>query len=191
MIDALGRVLSRDYTASCSLPVVRASAMDGVAVISSRFQNGIPDTSHWKKGEDFCRADTGDDFSDRFDAVIPIEDVTLTEDGHLTILPGVKVMPGMNIRPCGSTIKEGETVAKKNRLLRPFDLACLAMGNITEVEVYRRPRVAFLPTGSELVPPGSAVRRGNNIDSNSTLVKNMLLEMGAVPLIYPITRDRR
>lgn len=62
--DALGRVLSRDYTASCSLPVVRASAMDGVAVISSRFQNGIPDTSHWKKSEDFCPSHHGNPLHD-------------------------------------------------------------------------------------------------------------------------------
>lgn len=50
----------------------------------------------------------------------------------------------------------------------------LAMGNISEVEVYRKPRVAFLPTGNELVLPGAEVRRGNNIDSNSILAKSML-----------------
>ena len=72
---ALNRILARDYEAVYSIPVVRASAMDGVAVVAERFAQGIPDTSAWKLGEDFCRADTGDDFDDRFDAVIPIEDV--------------------------------------------------------------------------------------------------------------------
>jgi molybdopterin molybdotransferase len=186
---ALNRILARDYEAVYSIPVVRASAMDGVAVVAERFAQGIPDTSAWKLGEDFCRADTGDDFDDRFDAVIPIEDVSISSDGQLTISPEVHVRPNMNIRPCGSTIRQGEPVGSRNRVLRSFDLACLAMGGITEVDVYKKPKVAFLPTGSELVALGENVQRGKNIDSNSVLVKNMLLEMGAEPILYPITKD--
>lgn len=187
--SALNRVLSQDYEAVYSIPVVRASAMDGVAVIAERFSQGIPNTSSWQMGKDFCRADTGDDFDDRFNAVIPIEDVSISEDGQLTISPEVLVKPNMNIRPCGSTIRKGELVGRKNRKLRSFDLACLAMGGINEVTVYRKPKIAFLPTGSELVSLGEPVQRGKNIDSNSVLVKNMLLEMGAEPILYPITRD--
>jgi molybdopterin molybdotransferase/putative molybdopterin biosynthesis protein len=189
--DALGRVLVRDAHSQVSIPVVRASAMDGVAVQAARFQNGAPDTSDWKIGEDFCRADTGDDFDDRFDAVIPIEKVTLTASNELTIQPDVEVKPGLNVRPQGSTIREGDLLAKGDRTLRSFDLACLAAGGVTQVEVYRRPRVAFLPTGNELVPLGAQVQRGNNIDSNSILVKNMLLEMGAEPICLPIVPDER
>lgn len=81
--EALNRVLARDYTASCTIPVVRASSMDGVAVMSGRFQSGMPDTSGWKNGEDFCRADTGDDFDDRYDAVIPIEAVNLIDSNSI------------------------------------------------------------------------------------------------------------
>lgn len=190
--SALGRVLAKDYEAVYSIPVVRASAMDGVAVTAELFERGEKtDTSGWRLGKEFCRADTGDDFDDRFNAVIPIEKVEISEEGRLTIAPGVQVTPGMNIRPCGSTIKRGEPVGRKGRKLRPFDLACLAMGGITEAVVYKKPKIAFLPTGSELVPLGAEVRRGNNIDSNSVLAKNMLLEMGAEPLLYPITRDSR
>jgi molybdopterin molybdotransferase len=186
---ALNRVLARDYEAVYSIPVVRASAMDGVAVVAERFEQGVPDTSSWQLGKDFCRADTGDDFDDRFNAVIPIEDVSISSDGQLTISPEVHVKPNMNIRPCGSTIRQGEPVGSQNRVLRSFDLACLAMGGIMEVDVYKKPKVAFLPTGSELVALGENVQRGKNIDSNSVLVKNMLLEMGAEPILYPITKD--
>lgn len=189
--DALNRVLARDYEAVYAIPVVRASGMDGVAVISDRFTEGIPDTSGWKLGVDFVRADTGDDFDDRYDAVIPIEKVTITEDGGLIIDPDVQVRENNNVRPRGSTIREGEPVGRKNRRLRSFDLACLAMGGITEVEVYKQPKVAFLPTGTELVPLGAEVTRGKNIDSNSILVKNMLLEMDAEPVLFPITGDDR
>lgn len=189
--NALNRVLARNYEALYSIPVVRASAMDGVAVISDRFENGIPDTSGWKLGEDFSRADTGDDFDDRYDAVIPIEDVLISEDGRLSINDNVSVKSNMNIRPAGSTIHKGETVGREHRRLQSFDLSCLAMGGITEIEVYKKPRVAFLPTGSELVPLGQDVTRGKNIDSNSVLVKNMLIEMGAEPILYPITKDSK
>ncbi len=189
--NALNRVLARNYEALYSIPVVRASAMDGVAVISDRFENGIPDTSGWKPGEDFSRADTGDDFDDRYDAVIPIEDVSISDDGKISINNNVSVKSNMNIRPAGSTIQKGETVGRENRRLQSFDLACLAMGGITEIEVYKKPRVAFLPTGSELVPLGQDVTRGKNIDSNSILVKNMLFEMGAEPILYPITKDSK
>lgn len=189
--NALNRVLAKDYEAFYSIPVVRASAMDGVAVISDRFENGIPDTSDWVLGEDFSRADTGDDFDDRYDAVIPIEDVSISEDGKLSICDSICVKPNMNIRPAGSTIHKGESVGRTNRRLQSFDLACLAMGGITEIEVYKKPRVAFMPTGSELVPLGQEVPRGKNIDSNSILVKNMLIEMGAEPILYPITKDSK
>lgn len=187
---ALGRVLTRDQYAQATIPVARASAMDGVAVCAVRFGQGMPDTAGWKLGVDFCRADTGDDFDDRFDAVIPIEGVQISEKGQLTILGDMQVRPGDNIRPRGSAIRTGELVARKHRQLRPFDLACLAMGGIAQVEVYRRPRVAFIPTGSELVPLGAPVGRGQTIDSNTLLARAMLTEMGAEPLCYPIVPDQ-
>ena len=84
-IQALGRIPVQDLYAQVSIPVVRAAAMDGVAVASSRFCAGIPDMSHWKLGEDFCRADTGDDFDDHFDAVIPIEQVEFPPEGGLRL----------------------------------------------------------------------------------------------------------
>lgn len=186
----LGRVLTRDQYAQATIPVARASAMDGVAVCAVRFEQGMPDTAGWKLGVDFCRADTGDDFDDRFDAVIPIERVQISEKGQLTILGDMQVRPGDNIRPRGSAIRTGELVARKHRQLRPFDLACLAMGGIAQVEVYRRPRVAFIPTGSELVPLGAPVGRGQTIDSNTLLAQAMLTEMGAEPLCYPIVPDQ-
>lgn len=187
--QALGRVPVLDQYSQVSIPVVRASAMDGVAVSAARFQGGPPDTSGWQEGEDFCRADTGDDFDDRFDAVIPIEQVRLTPGGGLVLDWEEPLEPGKNVRPRGSTIQAGEPLARGSRQLRPFDLACLAMGGVTEVEVYRAPRVAFLPTGSELVPLGAAVERGRNIDSNSLLAQGLLLEMGAEPLCRPIVPD--
>jgi molybdopterin molybdotransferase/putative molybdopterin biosynthesis protein len=228
LAQAIGRILARDYQALYNQPVVRASAMDGVAVKSSAFvEDTKPDTSHWRLGEEYVRADTGDDFSDDYDAVVPIEKVELLENGgiklDLTICarahggpgglpPGVKVSDkncdegctgrfdcdkkpkfappaGFNVRPAGSSVPQGEPLAQSGTRLTPLDLAALATGGIAEVEVRIRPKVAFIPTGSELIPLGATPERGKTIDSNSVLVAAMLEEMGAEALIFPIARD--
>ncbi|MFR3091068.1 MAG: hypothetical protein ACLTMP_04435 [Eggerthella lenta] len=63
-------MLACDLASTNTLPVVRASSFDGIAVKSAAFANGMPDTSSWKPGVDYVRADTGDDFPDAFDAVV-------------------------------------------------------------------------------------------------------------------------
>ena len=187
--DACGRVISQIYHSRVNIPVVRAAAMDGVGVDSARFQGTVPDTAVWKLGQDYVRADTGDDFPDAFDAVIKVEDVDLLPEGGFRLHEGVEVRHGMNIRGCGSTLKVGCVLSNPNLPLRPTDLAALAMGGITEVEVAVRPRVAFIPTGSELVPIGAELKRGCNYDTNSLLAFFTLQEMGAAPVIAPIVPD--
>lgn len=186
---ALGRVAAREYCARHSIPVVRASAMDGVAVDSSRFAAGCPDTAAWQPGTDYVRADTGDDFDDHFDAVIRIEDVTLLPGGGLRLREGLDVTPGMNVKGVGSTFRKGARLNDTGLPLRPADLAALAMGGVTELEVWKKPCVAFLPTGSELIPIGAPLHRGCNYDTNSLMVCQTLEEMGAEPLCFPIVRD--
>lgn len=187
--EALGRVPVGEYTARHSIPVVRSSAMDGVAVPSARFANGMPDTTVWQRGVDYDRADTGDDFDDKFDSVIRIEDVNLLPSGGIEIHEGVTVTPGMNVHGAGSSFREGTQLIDSGLPLRPCDLAALAMGGVLEVEVYKKPRIAFIPTGSELIPLGAPLRRGYNYDTNSLLVRLSLEEMGAEPVCYPIVRD--
>jgi molybdopterin molybdotransferase/putative molybdopterin biosynthesis protein len=189
LTEACGRVLAETQYSKHALPVVRASMMDGIGVVSSRFLSGIPDTSQWVLGEDYVRADTGDDFDDRFDAVIPIENVDLDEQKIPRIAPETRVTQGSNIRGSGSTLREGDLLMEKNLPIRPTDLAVLAMGGILEVPVYKKPRVAFIPAGSELIPPGTTLTRGKNIDTNSLMAEHMLKEMGASPICYPIVKD--
>lgn len=189
--EALGRVLSRPQTARQNFPVVRASGMDGVAVASARCPQGRPQNAEtWQLGTDFVRADTGDDFPDEFDAVIPIEKVCIGENGTGLLLDqDILVEKGMCIRPTGSSVQEGQLLMAAHHRLNATDLAVLAMGNIAEVPVYRQPVVAFIPTGTELVAPGGAIQRGQNIDSNSLMAKPLLEEYGAKVQLYPIVRD--
>ena len=95
----------------------------------------------------------------------------------------------MNVRSAGSTLKPGELLIEAGLPIRPTDLAALIMGGITLVEVYRKPKVAFIPTGSELIPAGLKPFRGKNVDTNSLMVKHQLIEMGAEPILFPIIED--
>lgn len=187
--EAVGRVLARDLTSTNTLPVVRASSFDGIAVKSALFTQGIPDTSAWRRDIDYVRADTGDDFPDAFDAVIMIEKVTFRADGLIVLDDDVVVKPNTGVQLAGSTIKEGALLLKANSIIRPTDLAALAMGGVTMVPVRRKPKVAFIPTGSELVSAGIKPLRGQNVDTNSLMVKHMLIEYGAEPIIFPLIYD--
>ena len=186
--DALDRILAEDVVSSLDIPVVRASGGDGVGVISSMFQDGIPDTTGWELGKECVRADTGDDFDDKYDAVVMIEQVTI-DDGRILFDSDLVVKPGMGVRLKGSSIRKGELLAKQYTKLTPSDLAALAAGGAAKVRVIKKPIVSFIPTGSELIPVGTTPERGQIIDSNSVLVQSMLHQMGAEPLCFPIAKD--
>ncbi len=185
LIDANKRILAETLYAKETIPTVRASMMDGVAITGDNYTR---DTSEWILGEDYVRADTGDDFPDKFDTVIAIENVNI-EGGKLTWKDEFDFKIGMNIRHRGSTIEEDTLLLEKGTCLNSTNLALLAMGNHAEVLVYKKPKVVFIPTGSELVSVGSEISRGKNIDSNSIMVKSLLEEFGSQPILYPITKD--
>ncbi len=187
--EAAGRISARALYSVNTLPVVRESSFDGIAVRSGDFENGMPDYTVWKLGEDFVRADTGDDFDDRFDAVIMIEEVDFEGERITFISPDVKVREGSGVRPRGDSVREGEPLLEANLPIRPVDLAILAMGGVKMVPVVKKPKVAFLPTGSELIPYVSIPQRGQNVDSNSLLLETTLRELGAEPVMFPICPD--
>lgn len=187
--QAAGRVLAEDCFAPYNLPVVRASAMDGVAVRSAAFADSVPDTSRWQLGKDYVRADTGDDFPDDFDAVIAIEDVAMLPEGGFLLRENMTVAPGMNVKPQGADVKKGTLLGTKNTVLSARNVAALGLGGFDCVSVVKKPRVAFIPSGSELVPVGTSLARGQNFDTNSLLVEQMLKDMGAEPVLFSIVPD--
>ena len=192
LAQARGRVLAEDLHVQYDLPVVRSSRMDGVAVRSADFANGVPDTSAWVQGVDWARADTGDDFDDAFDAVVAIEEVTFDEAGRPVFNPEVgRVEPGQDVVPCGSLAKKGTLIAAAHTKLSAEAVAGAAVGGYAQVKVLARPRVAFIPTGTELVQWGATPKRGQNIEANSLLVSGMVEEMGGEAICYPLVKDDR
>lgn len=189
---AFGRVLAEDLTVKYSIPVVRSSRMDGVAVRSADFAAGMPDTSSWEYGRDYVRADTGDDFPDEFDAVIAVEQAEFVEGGTVRFsVDPAEVVPGYGVSPCGSLAKAGTPIVPAHTRLTPEVVASAAVGGYAQVKVFAAPRVAFIPTGTELVPWGSFPKRGQNLEANSLLVRGMLEQWGAEAVVYPITSDDR
>ncbi|MDR3116096.1 MAG: hypothetical protein LBU25_11330 [Treponema sp.] len=187
--DARGRITAQALYSRLTLPLVRSSNGDGIAVCSAAFAEGPPDTSAWVAGKDYVRADTGDDFDDRFDAVIMIELVGFDGEGRIFLPPELRVVPGLNISGTGNSVMEGELLLEKALPIRACDLGTLALGGLRDVPVVKKPLVAFIPTGNELIPAGQLPKREQNIDTNSILARHMLLEMGAEPLILPIVKD--
>ena len=188
--QAFGRVLAEDAIARFSLPLVRSSKRDGIAVRSADFAGGMPDTSSWVRGVDWAQADTGDDFPDEFDAVVAIEQVDRSEDGLTVSFPNeISVAAGDGVNACGAIVRRGSVVVPAGERLTPEYVAACAVAGLAQVRVARRPRVGFLATGSELVPWGSFPKRGQNIEANSLMVRGMLAEWGAECIAYPICAD--
>ncbi|HML69333.1 MAG TPA: hypothetical protein PKA81_13185 [Clostridia bacterium] len=84
--ESAGCILAENVYSTLTLPVYRVSACDGIAVVAARVQNERGQVTDWRNGNDFSRVDTGDDFDDCFDAVIPIEEVDLNPDGTIAYI---------------------------------------------------------------------------------------------------------
>ena len=188
--QAAGRVMARTLYSRNTLPVCRTSGCDGIAVRAADFAGGMPDYMNWTEGREFFRADTGDDFPDGYDAVIMIEEVDLDESGRiLYISDDITVKEGDHVTPAGSQLREGDALLNEGLRIRPTDLAVLAAGGYPEVPVRKKPVVAFIPTGSELIPATERPSRGKNIEANSYLTAAALRELGAEPMLFPIIPD--
>ncbi len=201
--NALGRVLAEAAWAKVSSPHYHASAMDGFAVAAHSTNGAQPSAPLTLPvgSSDSPKAayvDTGDPLPGWADAVIPIENVEpLTESGAMSkdlrkpsaIRIRAAVTPWSHVRPMGEDIVATQLVLPKGHVLRPVDLGALAAAGHQEVRVSRRPRVAILPTGTELVPIGSSLKPGDILEYNSLVLAAQINEMGGEATRFPITRD--
>lgn len=194
--EAANRVLARDVAATRSQPPFAASSMDGYALRGAEVEPdamfkvvGEAAAGHRFQGEvragQAVRIFTGAPVPQGADFVVIQEDVTRRGD---LITLGHRVGTKDNIRPAGGDFGIGQTVHAPLRL-RPADIALLAAMNIAQVPVTRRPRVAILATGDELVQPGENPSPDQIIASNSYGLAAMLESLGAQVQMLPIARD--
>jgi putative molybdopterin biosynthesis protein len=196
---ALGRVLAEPIWAKISSPHYHASAMDGFAVHSEDTLGAQPSKPVLLEiGKSASYLDTGDPLPDGFDAVIPIENTeALDSNGVLVdeirnpcfIRIRAAVTPWSYIRPLGEDFVATQLVLPSGQVLRPVDLGAIAASGHDSVMVARKPKVAILPTGSELVPIGSKLKSGAILEYNSLVLAAQVIAMGAEAVRFEITRD--
>ncbi|WP_027399113.1 molybdopterin molybdotransferase MoeA [Anaerovorax odorimutans] len=187
--EACGRICAEDIYSINNLPNKVVSAFDGIAVRFEDFEKGIPDTSSWKEGKEYCFGNTGVAVNEEFDTLIAIEDVEFNNEGKITFFscPSRK---GENIGSVGSQMKEGELLVHKGEKLTPLLIGLLLSSGIVNIKVLSKPKVAFIPTGDELVPAGYEIPLGENVESNSIMLKNYIEDNGGQAIIYPIIKDK-
>lgn len=191
---AAGRVMPQPAIARLTQPPFPASAMDGYAVqgdpaVGDRFTLiGEAGAGHAFAGSigpgQAVRIFTGAPVPEGATRVVIQEDV-VAEGRTITIRPNAD--KGTHIRPAGQDFREGDTLSP--RRLRANDVALLASMNIPDVTVTRRPVVAIIPTGDELVMPGETPRADQIIASNSYALAAMVEAEGAEARLLPIARD--
>lgn len=194
--SAAGRVLARPVAARLTQPPFPASAMDGYAIRDADHVNGASLTVIGEAGAGHAfagvlapgqavRIFTGAPVPEGADRVVLQEDVTRVRDS-ITLAGSLE--SGTNIRPAGQDFRKGDLLSAPRRL-RPADLALIASMNHLTVDVARKPIVAFLATGDELVMPGETPRPDQIVASNSFALAALAEAAGAEARLLPIARD--
>ena len=196
--DGLGRVLSEDIVAKRSQPPKDVSAMDGYAVRAQDIQQVPQDLNvigEAAAGSTFdqtvtagqaARIFTGANLPSGADTVVIQEDTTV-KDETVSILKVPR--PGQNVRSRGIDFLEGDHVLSAGKMLTARDLGLIAGMNVTTLAVTRKPVVAILATGDELVLPGEPTGDHQIVSSSPTALAAFITQWGGQPKFLGIARD--
>jgi molybdenum cofactor synthesis domain-containing protein len=198
------RVLAQDVVASMSIPPFTRSVVDGYAVKATDIFGASEDQpvtlkfcGHVTIGESpkvvvetglAAEIVTGAPLPDGADSVVMLEYTNRRGDKVLVYRP---VSIGENLMAAGSDIRKNETVLKNGRILGSREIGVLAAIGLTEVAVYKRPKVAVLSTGAEVVEPGKALPPGKIYDINAHTLSAAVLESGGESINLGIIPDKR
>ena len=210
LLDALGQVLAEDATARHDIPPLDNSAMDGYAIQAASVVGASENSPVMLKvvgavaaGQlpsdtvgpgTTVRIMTGAPIPPGADSVVPFEEtdeVERRDSGDSLDQIGVKIpiRLGADIRPAGQDVRRGDTVLTKETTLRPAEIGVLASLGLETVTVVRRPVVAILATGNELLEAGADYAEGKIYDSNSYSIAAGVLRYGGIPKLLGIARD--
>jgi molybdopterin molybdotransferase len=206
ILDSLGQVLAEDITSDINVPPLDNSAMDGFAVRSEDTKGAGAETPRFLNVIDTVMAGsissrevvpgtairimTGAPVPRGADSVVQFE---LTDEGKSTDNTRVGVLaesrPGHNIRKAGEDIARGITVLRKGTVIRPSEIGLMASAGYSQVKVIRRPLVAVLSTGSELVELGQPLPESKIYDSNAYSIAASVKRYGGIPRVLGMARD--
>lgn len=203
LLSALGRVIAEDIYAPLDIPLEANSAMDGYAVraedvasasiespvvltVVEDLPAGYVARKSLGQGE-AIRIMTGAPIPDGADAVVMVEVTERVEDNRVKIFESAKV--GQSIRPRGEDVHAGDLLIKRGSELGSAEIGLLASCQRPFVLVARRPTVAIISTGDELVEIEQPLMPGKIVNSNSYSLAALVRTAGAIPIIQPIARD--
>jgi len=202
---SLDRISRQAVYARCCSPLYNAAAMDGIALVAASTV-GARESSPLllKAGKDFITVNTGDPIHSPYDAVIMAEDLIMVDEADeinngersLKILQAAS--PWQHIRPIGEDIVTGEMILPGRHRIRPIDIGVLLSGGITTIEVYSRPKVAIIPTGTEIIESasvggipkeGPVSAEAAIIESNGRMFEALATQAGAEALRFNPVQD--
>jgi putative molybdopterin biosynthesis protein len=201
--EALGRVLGWDVVAEVDVPSFDRSNYDGYAVraadtygaqeeeprrlkrLDEVLATGVVPTQEVAPGTAIEIA-TGGMLPRGADAVVMVEDTETEGDG---LLVRRAVTPGFGVTFAGTDVAAGETVLRRGHVLTSRETGVLAAIGAARVQVFRRPTVAIISTGDEIIAPGEPMKPGLVYDSNARILADAVRELYADPLPMGIVRD--
>jgi len=199
LLESFQRVIAETVTLDCDQPPFARSMRDGFALRAEDVQSApvslrcVGEVKAGEKAETALRGGeafqimTGAPVPEGANAVVMVENTDRQSDTLVRVLKPVKA--GENVAPKGSERRAGDTVLRPGRRISTFDAAVLATAGKAEVLVYRRPVVAVLATGDELVSVQAVPRGGQIRNSNSFSLHGQVLKSGGIPILLDTARD--
>ncbi|MBA3063538.1 MAG: molybdopterin biosynthesis protein, partial [Atribacteria sp.] len=208
--DSLGRITAEPIFAKISSPYYQAAAMDGVVVRArDTYEASESSPITLKINQDFHFINTGNPIPFGFDAVIKIEDINplnefkreknkdisndFNDDSKKENIKEIKIFsavsPGQHIRNIGEDVVANQLIIPINHKIRPVDIGALLAGGVNQLFARRKPKVAVIPTGDELILPGEEISPGKIIEYNSKIIKGLIYEWGGKAIVYEIVKN--
>lgn len=188
--DCLHRVLAENVISPIDIPNFDKAAMDGYAIkAEDSFGSSVASpvrfkvVDHISKNFDAVKVNTGDPMPLGSDAVVMVEYTKPTDNGVEVMHP---VTPGKNVSARGEDIRVNEVVLEKGRIIKPHDIGMLAAVSKTRVSVFKKPTVAIISTGNEIIDPYTA--KDGVKDVNSYTLETLTRSL-AVPYVVGIVKD--
>jgi molybdopterin molybdotransferase len=213
ILDAIGQVLAEDVVAKFNIPPLDNTAMDGYAcraadTTGASEENPVRLRVVGELGAGYLfdgsveagtavRIMTGAPMPRGADTIVPFEETDEAprrgEGWHKKDLTSVSILkaalPGNNVREAGEDVKTGQVVLRAGHVIRPAEVGVLASLNRSSVRVIRRPVVAILSTGDEILELDEPVQPGKIYDSNGYSLTALTLQYGGIPLRLGVARD--
>jgi len=194
VLESPGRITAEPVFAKVSSPSYHSAAMDGIAVLAEDTYGATErNPKILKIGREAAWINTGHVMPEEKNAVIMAEKLNQIDEESIEI--SSSSFPWQNVRKVGEDFVATELLFPQNHRIRSFDLGTLIGGGAFHLKVRRKPRVVIIPTGSELVNFNTLssslhLKKGEIIESNSSVLSSLIRECGADPIVEDIVEDK-